>query len=142
MRALALGGPGFVGVATCKELMRRGVETVAASRTPHPYGTFTSHVAFDRTDEEQLTRMLDQVQPDVLVDLACYQPSEVEAVMRHFRGALYVFVSTGVYPPLHGRPAREDDFVPLEGEVPAEPLEYFVGKRWCETALARSSGSQ
>ena len=140
MRALALGGPGFVGVATCKELMRRGVETVAASRTPHPYGTFTSHVAFDRTDEEQLTRMLDQVQPDVLVDLACYQPSEVEAVMRHFRGALYVFVSTGVYPPLHGRPAREDDFVPLEGEVPAEPLEYFVGKRWCETALARSSG--
>jgi len=50
VKALVLGGPGFIGVATCKELMRRGVETIAASRTPRPYGTFTSHVAFDRTD--------------------------------------------------------------------------------------------
>ena len=53
MRALVIGGTGFVGVAACKELMRRGVETIAASRTKHPYGTFTSHVAFDRTDEQQ-----------------------------------------------------------------------------------------
>jgi len=54
VRALVLGGTGFIGVATCKELMRRGVETIAASRTEHPYGTFTSHRAFDRTDEAAL----------------------------------------------------------------------------------------
>ena len=140
MKALVLGGTGFVGVATCKELMRRGVETVAASRTKHPYGTFTSHVALDRTDRGQLRRTLDEVTPDVLVDLACYQPAEVEAVMECFEGGRYLFMSTGVYPPLHGKPAREEDFVPLEGEVPLEPLEYFAGKRWCETVLARSDG--
>jgi nucleoside-diphosphate-sugar epimerase len=141
MRALVLGGPGFVGTATCKELMRRGVETIAASRSPHPYGTFTSHVAFDRTDESELERVLAQVEPDVLVDHAAYQPSEVEAVIRHFRGARYVFTSTGVYPDdLGGHPAREEEFVPREGSPPAEPIEYREGKRWCETLLARSSG--
>ena len=164
MKALVLGGPGFIGVATCKELMRRGVETIAASRTPHPYGIFTSHVAFDRGDEAELARVLGEVEPDVLVDLAAYQPSQVEAVIRHFHGSRYIFTSTGVYPdffqggrpsagsaehrptggtsPLSqgGRPAREEDFKPLPSERPGEPLEYREGKRWCETVLARSSG--
>ena len=139
MRALVLGGPGFVGVATCKELMRRGVETIAASRTPHPYGIFTSHVAFDRGDEAELARVLGEVEPDVLLDLAAYQPSQVEAVIRHFRGSRYIFTSTGVYPDLfEDRPAREEDFKPLPGEPTAEPIEYREGKRWCETLLARS----
>jgi nucleoside-diphosphate-sugar epimerase len=136
-RALVLGGAGFVGVAACKELMRRGVETIAAGRKDRPYGTFTSYVAFDRTDEDQLKRALEQVEPDVLLDLACYQPGEVQAVARNFKGARYIFVSTGVYPDLDGRPAREEDFVPLAGDPPAG-LDYLNGKRWCETTLARA----
>ena len=136
-RALVLGGAGFIGVAACKELMRRGVETIAAGRKDRPYGVFTSYVAFDRSDEAQLKQALDDVQPDVLLDLACRLPGEVEATIRNFRGDRYVFVSTGVYPYLHGRPAREEDFVPLEGDPPAN-LDYMDGKRWCETLLARS----
>ena len=137
-RALVLGGAGFIGVAACKELMRRGVETIAAGRTDRPYGTFTSYVAFDRSDEAQLKRTLEQVAPDVLLDLACYQPDNVAAVARHFHGARYVFVSTGaVYPNLDGRPAHEDDFVPLAGEPPPA-LDYADGKRWCETFLCRA----
>ena len=131
-----IGGAGFVGVAACKELMRRGVETIAAGRKDRPYGTFTSYVAFDRTDEQQLERALAQTQPDVVLDLACYQPREVEMVARVFKGKRYVFVSTGVYPDLHGKPAREEDFKPLEGEPPAS-LDYREGKRWCETMLTR-----
>ena len=135
-RALVLGGAGFVGVAACKELMRRGIETIAAGRKERPYGTFTSYVAFDRTDENELKRALAQVQPDVLLDLACYQPAEVQAVVRQFNGERYIFVSTGVYPYLYGKPAREEDFVPLEGDPPGD-LDYMEGKRWCETMLAR-----
>src|SRR5690349_901516 len=105
-RALVIGGAGFVGTAACKELMRRGVETIAAGRTERPYGTFTSYVAFDRTDEAQLKRTLEEVKPDVLLDLACYRPKEIEAVARVFSGERYIFVSTGVYPDLHGKPAR------------------------------------
>jgi nucleoside-diphosphate-sugar epimerase len=132
-----LGGAGFIGVAACKELMRRGVETIAAGRKERPYGTFTSYVAFDRNDEEQLARALAQTEPDVLLDLACFQPREVQAVARKFKGARYVFVSTGVYPDLHGKRATEDDFVPLQGDPP-EALDYLDGKRWCETLLARN----
>jgi nucleoside-diphosphate-sugar epimerase len=134
-----LGGAGFIGVAACKELMRRGVETIAAGRTERPYGVFTSYVAFDRTDEEQLKRALAEVQPDVLLDLACYQPAEVEAAIRLFKGDRYVFVSTGVYPQLNGKPAREEDFVPLAGDPPPR-LDYMDGKRWCETLIARTRG--
>jgi nucleoside-diphosphate-sugar epimerase len=137
-RALVIGGAGFIGVAACKELMRRGVETIAAGRKDRPYGTFTSYVAFDRTDEKSLKRAIEQVQPDVLLDLACYQPSEVEAALRNFRGERYVFVSAaGVYPDLDGRPAREDDFAPLEGDPPPKS-DYLDGKRWCETVLSRT----
>ncbi|HZK74983.1 MAG TPA: NAD-dependent epimerase/dehydratase family protein [Clostridia bacterium] len=136
-RALVLGGAGFIGVAACKELMRRGVETVAAGRSERPYGVFTSYVAFDRTDEDQLQGALAKVQPDVLLDLACYQPAEVDAAIRAFKGDRYVFVSTGVYPHLNGKPAREEDFVPLTGDPPAD-LDYMDGKRWCETLLART----
>ena len=116
--------------------MRRGVETIAAGRKDRPYGTFTSYVPFDRDDEEQLERALKQTEPDVLLDLACYQPAQVEAVARRFQGERYVFISTGVYPDLDGRPAQEDDFAPLAGEPPAK-LDYREGKRWCETMLAR-----
>ena len=137
-RALVLGGAGFVGVAACKELMRRGVETIAAGRKERPYGTFTSYVAFDRTEDDQLERALRQVEPDVVLDLACYRPGEVRSVARLFKGTRYVFVSTGVYPNLDGRPAREEDFVPLAGDPPHE-LDYMDGKRWCETFLAREA---
>jgi nucleoside-diphosphate-sugar epimerase len=139
-RALVLGGAGFIGVAACKELMRRGVETIAAGRKERPYGTFTSYVAFDRTDEAQLESALETVKPDVLLDLACYLPAQVESTVRSFRGERYVFVSTAaVYPDLHGEPAREEDFAPLEGEPPLD-FDYATGKRWCETVLSRSTG--
>jgi nucleoside-diphosphate-sugar epimerase len=137
-RALVLGGGGFIGTGACKELMRRGVETIAAGRKDRPYGTFTSYIAFDRDDESQLKRALESAQPDVVLDLACYKPGQVEAMIRSFKGERYVFVSSGVvYPDIDGRPAREEDFGPLEGAAPVE-LDYAAGKRWCETVLSRA----
>jgi len=137
-RALVIGGGGFVGVAACKELMRRGVETIAAGRKERPYGIFTSYVAFDCTDEEQLRRALSEVQPDVLLDLANDYPAGIAAIIRNFAGQRYIFVSSGVYPNLNGRPAREEDFIPLDGEPP-DDIGYMDGKRWCETILARTT---
>src|SRR5438034_1200483 len=118
--------------------MRRGVETIAAGRKERPYGTFTSYIAFDRGDEQQLAAALTRTEPDVLLDLACFQPNDIAAVARRFRGRRYVFVSTGVYPSLHGKQAREEDFTPLDGDPP-EALDYLEGKRWCETVLSRQT---
>ena len=138
MRCLVIGGAGFIGTAACKELMRRGVETVAAGRTSRPYGTFTSYVAFDRSDQAQLIDVLHTVRPEIVLDLAAYQPADVVALLESFDGERYVFVSTDVYPDLQGRLAREEAFVPLKGSVPTDPQEDREGKRWCETVLARS----
>jgi 2'-hydroxyisoflavone reductase len=148
VRCLVIGGTGFIGVAACRELMRRGVETIAAGRQPKPYGTFTSHVAFDRRDRAQLASALEATRPDVVLDLAAFRPADVEAILDLFHGRRYVFVSTDVYPDLYGKPAREKDFLPLEGEPPAsedgDPRRdlstHLAGKRWCETLLARSAG--
>src|SRR5258708_34151247 len=57
-RALVLGGAGFVGVAARKELMTRGVETIAAGSKEHPYHTFPTFVDFDRTQRDPLHRAL------------------------------------------------------------------------------------
>lgn len=136
-RTLVIGGSGFLGQAACKELMRRGVETIAAGRTDQPYGTFTSFRRLDRRDEAALGSVLAEVEPDVILDLAAYRPEDVFGIARHFHGERYVFVSTGVYPDLAGRPAAEEDFEPYPGEPPPE-LDYREGKRWCETVLMRS----
>lgn len=142
MRALVIGGAGFVGTAACKELMRRGVETIAAGRTDRPYGTFTSYRMLDRSDRAQLEQVIADVEPDVVLDCACYQPSQMRDLVAVFRGQRYLFVSTGsVYPELQGKVADEDDFQQLEGEpdLAQEPFDYATGKRWCETLLRRSS---
>lgn len=91
-RALVVGGAGFVGTAACKELMRRGVETVAAGRRPRPYGVFTSFRAFDRRDSGQLSAVLAEVRPDVLLDLAAAQPGDVLRAIDRFEGDRYVLV--------------------------------------------------
>ena len=139
-RCLVIGGTGFISTAACKELMRRGGEGIATSRSEKPYGTFTSHRVLDRHDEDALARVLDEVAPDVVLDMVAYQARDVAAVLRHLRGARYVLTSTGsVYPELHGRAAREEEFTALEGELPEEDLDYPNAKRWCETLLVRQS---
>jgi nucleoside-diphosphate-sugar epimerase len=93
IRALVIGGAGFIGTAACKELMRRGVETVAAGRTPRPYGVFTSFRAFDRREPEQLSAALQGVGPDVVLDLAASRRADVLDVLARFEGGRYVLVS-------------------------------------------------
>ena len=142
MRALVLGGAGFIGVQACRELMRRGVETVAAGRSQRPYGTFTSYVQVDRSDREQLAATLASVMPDVLLDLACYRPADMAAVIEAFRGRRYVFASSAaVYPDrTPAVMASEEDFTPLLGDPPGGEIGYADGKRWCETLLSRAAG--
>jgi len=139
-RALVIGGTGFVGVATCKELMRRGVVTIACQQPgPPPRDLHQPASPLTGGRRPSSARCLERVAPDVVVDLAAFQPSEVEAVIRNFRGERYVFISTGVYPDLFlSGAAAEEDFIPLEGPIPTEAQEYREGKRWCETVLARS----
>jgi nucleoside-diphosphate-sugar epimerase len=73
--------------------MRRGVETIAAGRASHPFGTFTSHVVLDRTDEAAVGGVLGEVRPDVVLDLSGAAPEDADRYLRHFQGERCVFVS-------------------------------------------------
>lgn len=137
MRILVLGGLGFVGTAVCDELRRSGADVISASRSASSDAVLDRHVRLDRRDEAQLARVLGDVRPDILVDLACFQAAEVASVLRTFAGDRYLFMSTGVYPSLFGKTATEGDFAPLTGDVPSGDLEYMEAKRWCETVLSR-----
>jgi len=116
---------------------RKLFQPPCTSRSASAHGSFDRHVRLDRRDEAQLVTALREVEPDILVDLACFQPGEVDAVVRTFTGTRYLFMSTGVYPNLFGKTATEGDFVPLAGEVSDGDLEYMQAKRWCETVLFR-----
>jgi nucleoside-diphosphate-sugar epimerase len=93
VRVFVVGGAGFVGAAACKELMRRGVETIAAGRTERPYGTFTSYRVLDRDHPGRLAEALAEVEPDVVLDLACRDQAHVRDALKGFAGRRYVVVS-------------------------------------------------
>lgn len=93
MRVLVIGGAGFIGAAACKELMRRGVETIATGRKDRPYGTFTSYRMLDRDEAGRLAAVLTEVEPDVVLDLACRSRAQVREIVETFRGRRYVLVS-------------------------------------------------
>jgi len=138
-RCLVLGGPGFVGQAACKELMRRGFETIAASRTHHPFGTFTSHRVVDRRDEDRLRQLLEEVRPDVLLDLACERPADVAAVERSFRGERYVLVSCGIRAGSGGPLGPQELLAPDAGAPPAGGSDPGEAGRRCETLVVSGS---
>jgi nucleoside-diphosphate-sugar epimerase len=76
---------------------------------------------------------------DAVVELAAYQPREMQEAVEVFSGSLsrYVFVSSGaVYA---GAAGSAEDGAPIpDGEPPSEELDYAEGKRWCEAVLARA----
>jgi nucleoside-diphosphate-sugar epimerase len=144
MIVLVVGGTGFVGSAAGRAFKTLGIEAISASRRSEGPKQFARHLVMDRRNESEVKQALKHIRPDVVLDMACFQPSDMEAVTNHFSGRRYVFVSTHVYPYLDRAP-REEDFVPMEGDVIAsmkDPLEsgetYVLGKKWCETMLERS----
>jgi nucleoside-diphosphate-sugar epimerase len=116
VRVLVIGGAGFIGTAACKELMRRGVETIATGRKDRPYGTFTSYRMLDRDEPGRLAAVLAEVEPDAVLDLACSTRAQGREIVETFQGRRYVLVSCLL--PEAGQEA--------EGEVRASKLPWVV----------------
>jgi nucleoside-diphosphate-sugar epimerase len=143
---LVIGGAGFLGGAASRALRDAHHEVVSASRGNRDGGDGISHVTLDRQDERALARVICELDPEVVVDMACYQPFEIDAMLRLVGDRRYIFCSTvSVYDrpdfPNH-RPVSEDDFIPRVGVWPnrldnpfSGPGTYALGKQWCETLL-------
>ncbi|WP_129115008.1 NAD-dependent epimerase/dehydratase family protein [Halegenticoccus tardaugens] len=98
--ALVIGGTRFIGRHVVREFLDRGYDVTIFNRgtreNPFAGDARVDHVRGDRTNDGDLDRAADAVDPDVVVDCVAYKPAEVEAAVSIFEDAdAYVFVSSG-----------------------------------------------
>jgi nucleoside-diphosphate-sugar epimerase len=125
MRSLIIGGTRNLGPSIVHALLRRGDEVAVFNRgqTRDDLPEEVERLRGDRTNPEQLRRVLGGRELDLVVDTTLYTGAEAEAAVAVFKGRVgrYVFLSTGqVYLVRVGaqRPYKEDDYA---GQVMAEP---------------------
>jgi nucleoside-diphosphate-sugar epimerase len=125
MRSLIIGGTRNLGPSIVQALLRRGDEVAVFNRgqTRDDLPDEVERLRGDRTNPEQLRRVLGGREFDLVVDTALYTGAEAEGAVAVFKGRVgrYVFLSTGqVYLVRVGaqRPYKEDDYA---GQVMAEP---------------------
>lgn len=115
-QALVVGGTGFVGRHTVRELREHGYEVAVCSRgeraDPFADDEDVSLVRGDRTDDADLANVARAVDPDTVIDCAAYYPRDVRTATRLFDDCeAYVYVSSGA--------AYGDEAIPKrEGETP------------------------
>jgi nucleoside-diphosphate-sugar epimerase len=145
---LVLGGTRFIGRATVEEFLSDGytVTTFTRGNRPDPFAEEdrVSHVTGDRTDDEAIYALAENVTPDVVVDCIAYHPDEVETATRAFADVdAYIYVSSsGVYPDA-SNPKREDE-TPIrectpEQAVDEEQSTYGNRKAEGDRAVARAA---
>jgi nucleoside-diphosphate-sugar epimerase len=134
LKVLVIGGRGFIGRRAADALRQRGHDVWTLNRTPAE----GQYLVGDRSRPEGLAQALAGRRFEAIVDLAAFHPREVRDVVALFANSVrrYVLVSSGaVY---QGGTGSDEEQAPiLEGEPPEE-LDYAMGKRWCESVLARA----
>jgi len=152
MRALIIGGTRNLGPSIVHALLRRGDEVAVFNRgqTRDDLPEEVERLRGDRTDPEEMKRVLGGREFDLVVDTTLYTGAEAEAAVELFAGRAgrYIFLSTGqVYLVRTGvkRPFKEEDYA---GPVMEQPLKsntsdyenwlYGFDKRAAEDVFARA----
>jgi nucleoside-diphosphate-sugar epimerase len=147
VRVLVTGASGFLGGATCRELVARGHEVHALVRRPGSEPRGTTPAIADLTDEEALRAALAAVAPDAVIHLAAEIASQrdvkrirevnVEGTRRLLEACRaagsprFVFASTVVTGEAGGHLLTEERPLPVE-------TAYGVSKQEGERLVAES----
>lgn len=125
--ALVIGGTGFVGTHTVEQFLEQGYDVVVLSRGEHEDSRI-DHLAVavqqgDRNNVDNLRTVRDDVEPDVVVDLAAMFPRQVETATDVFAECeAYVYVSSAsAYAQPVNLPSREGD--PLKECTPQQAID-------------------
>jgi nucleoside-diphosphate-sugar epimerase len=125
MRSLIIGGTRNLGPSIVHALLRRGDEVAVFNRgqTRNDLPEEVERLRGDRTDPEQLKRVLGGREFALVVDTTLYTGAEAEAAVELFKDRVgrYIFLSTGqVYLVRTGvkRPFKEEDYA---GPVMEQP---------------------
>jgi len=125
MRSLIIGGTRNLGPSIVHALLRRGDEVAVFNRgqTRDDLPEEVERLRGDRTNAEELKRVLSGREFDLVIDTTLYTGAEAETAVELFKDRIgrYIFLSTGqVYLVRTGveRPFKEEDYA---GPVMAEP---------------------
>jgi nucleoside-diphosphate-sugar epimerase len=132
MRSLIIGGTRNLGPSIVHALLQREYEVAVFNRgqTRDDLPEEVERLRGDRTNTEELRRVLTGKEFDLVIDTTLYTGAEAEAMVELFKGRAgrYVFLSTGqVYLVRIGseKPYKEDDYA---GPVMAEPPKSNVSE--------------
>lgn len=153
MKALVLGGTGFIGRRLVSNLLRHRCDVTMASsgRTSNPFGGEVKTVVFNRFDPRSMKELMGSLPPyDVVFDQLCYDTRDAEKSVDVFSGRTgrYVFVSSAaVYRGNEGTVKQvsehfEEEFDPLHFRVKEGNLHtigYEEGKRSAEAYLFQNA---
>jgi len=152
MRSLIIGGTRNLGPSIVHALLQRGDEVAVFNRgqTRDDLPEEVERLRGDRTDPEQIKRVLGGREFDLVVDTTLYTGAEAETAVELFggRAGRYIFLSTGqVYLVRTGvtRPFKEEDYTgPVMDQPPKsntsdyENWLYGYDKRAAEDVFARA----
>lgn len=122
MRALVIGGTRFLGKALVSELVKARFEVTVLNRGSNeiPYPPSIKHIIVDRTDKEQMKKVLEGGYWDVVYDLLCSTPETALDDIEIFKDKItrLVYLSSAfVYS--YGQSLHEEQFDAASYQIPA-----------------------
>ena len=141
MKALFIGGTGFISAAVSRLAVAEGVELYLLNRGLRSTPTPGAHaLTADINNAEEVRAALDGLRFDAVVNWIAYAPEDIERDLALFRGRTgqYVFISSAAAyqkPPAHYRITEETPLV--------NPFwDYARGKIACEERLTRAHAEE
>jgi nucleoside-diphosphate-sugar epimerase len=112
--ALVIGGTRFIGRHTVEDLLDNGYEVAIFNRGNHenPFADRDDVTRFegDRRNDEDVERVAEEADPDVVIDCVAYYPRDVEVAVDVFADVDgYVYISSGDAYGEEVIPKREDE---------------------------------
>jgi len=139
MRVVVIGGTGHVGTFLIPRLVHAGCEVVCIHRggkpyLPNPAWKKVQHVIKDRAAEDAagtFGKTLSSLQPDIIIDMICFDPAPARQLVEALRGKVHHFLSCGTVW-VHGYPVT----TPATEDSPRHPFgEYGIKKAQLEAYL-------
>jgi len=142
MKALVIGGTGFIGRRLVDYLLRDNFDVAVATsgKTENPFGEDVETIVFDRFNRASMeAKLYSPPFYDIVYDLLGFRLRDVIDIAEIFEGrtSRYVFVSSAAVYTGKSGVLSEDDFDPLSLDISGDTVEkeYAEGKRRCEAYL-------
>jgi len=141
MDILFLGGTGFFGIHTVKQLLKEGHQITLATRgiTKGPFGDEVRRIVLERTDKESLATALAGKKYDLVCDNLVFCSNDIRYLLDVVETKRYVYVSTiAVYDEDLQFDMPESHFDPLTHPLKwcdRNELPYGESKRQAECAV-------